>query len=278
MSEEGCRRGAQCKYLHDFPSKEERRARCWTCGAKTHRQTNCPCKSGSAKGRSSKTTTSPIGTGAASSSPTTSAAPALQEPPTLLPLQPALDSSAMSTPLQSLQAPVDTPSSTATSTQAQEIGVLAEKFLASLKRLAGLRPIQEDTDRAVESLELLLRAQNFDPSQQMALLDSGASHPYRAAKSNREHHQANRVAVQLADGRTVRLKQTVGGTLLPEQHNDGKDVACTILPLGSLVQSLGCTLKWSRRHGLRVYHPVHGLLPHVWWETARCCERRRHCS
>ena len=270
MSEEGCRRGAQCKYLHDFPSKEERRARCWTCGAKTHRQTNCPCKAGNSKGRSSKTTSSSTGAGAASLSPTTSVGqettlaalvPALQEPTPLLPLQPAPDSSTMSTSSQSLQAPTDMSPSSATSTQAQEIGALAEKFLASLKRLAGLRPIQEDTDRAVESLELLLRAQNFDPSQQMALLDSGASHPYRAAKSNREHHEAKRVAVQLADGRTVRLKQTMGGALLPEQHNDGNDVACTILPLGSLVQSLGCTLKWSRRHGLRVYHPVHGLLP-----------------
>ena len=121
--------------------------------------------------------------------------------------------------------------------------------------------MQEDTDRAVESLELLLRAQNFESSQQMALLDSGASHPYRAAKSNREHYEARKVAVQLADGRTVHLKQTDGGTLLPELLNEGKDAAGTILPLGSLVQSLGCTLKWNRRHGLRVYHPVHGLLP-----------------
>ena len=95
----------------------------------------------------------------------------------------------------------------------------------------------------------------------MALLDSGASHPYRTAKSNRELYEAKRVAVQLADGRTVQLRQTNGGTLLPEQPKDNQEDACAILPLGSLVQSLGCTLKWNRRHGLRVYHPVHGLLP-----------------
>ena len=79
----------------------------------------------------------------------------------------------MSTSTQSSQAPLDTTSSASSS---QEIGALAEKFLASLKRLASLRPTQEDTDRAVESLELLLRAQNFDPSQQMALLDSQVIH------------------------------------------------------------------------------------------------------
>ena len=272
LSEEGCRRGSQCKYSHDFPSKEERRARCWTCGAKTHRQTNCPCKSGGPKGKSMKTATSPTGMIAAASSSTTTSlgqettlaalAQPPQEPPALLPVPRTLDPSTLSESLQSSQSPSDTTSSTATSAQAQEIGALAEKFLASLKRLAALRPIQEDTDRAVESLELLLRAQNFEPSQRMALLDSGASHPYRAAKSNREHYESKRVAVQLADGRTVHLKQNGGGTLLPEQSNDGgAESTCTILPLGSLVQSLGCTLKWNRRHGLRVHHPVHGLLP-----------------
>ena len=270
MSEEGCRRGAQCKYPHDFPSKEERRARCWTCGAKTHRQTNCPAKSGAGRGKNPKTSSAVLSLETAASSPTTSSgqettlaalSPSRPEQSALLPLQPATDLNTLSMPMQSSQPPSDTTSSAATSAQAQEIGALAEKFLASLKRLASLRPVQEDTDRAVENLELLLRAQNFDPSQKMALLDSGASHPYRAARSNREHHEARRVAVQLADGRTVHLKQTDGGTLLPEQPNDGKDSSCTILPLGSLVQSLGCTLKWNRRHGLRVYHPTHGLLP-----------------
>ena len=35
----------------------------------------------------------------------------------------------------------------------------------------------------------------------------------------------------------------------------------TILPLGSLVESLGCRLEWNRRHGLQVHHPRYGLLP-----------------
>ena len=102
LTEEGCRRGAQCKYLHDFPAKQKRRARCWTCGAKTHRQTNCPRKSGGTKGKPPKTTVSSSGsaTGAASLSPTASPgqeatlaalAPPLQEPPAWLPLQSVLD-------------------------------------------------------------------------------------------------------------------------------------------------------------------------------------------
>ncbi|CAE7879419.1 RE1 [Symbiodinium microadriaticum] len=90
----------------------------------------------------------------------------------------------------------------------------------------------------------------------MALLDSGASHAYRAPRTVEETKTAKRVRVQLADGRAVYLRQNPGGTLLSEGEGGG-----TILPLGSLVESLGCRLEWTRRHGLRVHHPRYGLLP-----------------
>ena len=48
LSPEGCRRGAACKYGHVFASKEEKRARCWTCGATSHRQAECPTKGNAA--------------------------------------------------------------------------------------------------------------------------------------------------------------------------------------------------------------------------------------
>ena len=153
----------------------------------------------------------------------------------------------------------DTLASTLSSASSREIGEMAEQFLARLKKLAMMRPLQEATDQAVHDLELLLRGQGFEPSDNMALLDSGASNAFRSAKNEREHTRARKVAVQLADGRTVKLKQTSGGTLIPEKV-DG-EANCTILPLGSLVESLGCSLEWSKRQGLRVYHPVHGLLP-----------------
>ena len=65
QSEGGCRRGAACKYPHDFASKEEKRARCWFCGSRQHRQNECPVKDSTKVGR---TPTSP------SSSTTTTAA------------------------------------------------------------------------------------------------------------------------------------------------------------------------------------------------------------
>ncbi|CAE7478551.1 RE1, partial [Symbiodinium necroappetens] len=134
-----------------------------------------------------------------------------------------------------------------------EIRELAEQFLAKIKRLA---PLQAVTDNAVVDLELLLRSQGLGESHGMALLDSGASHAYRAPKTLEEAKEAKQVKVQLADGRHVFLRQTKGGTLLAEDDSGG-----TILPLGSLVSSLGCKLDWSKRKGLRITHPEHGLLP-----------------
>ena len=32
-TDEGCRRGSNCKYAHNFASKEDKKARCWTCGS-----------------------------------------------------------------------------------------------------------------------------------------------------------------------------------------------------------------------------------------------------
>ncbi|CAE7914211.1 GIP, partial [Symbiodinium sp. KB8] len=81
-------------------------------------------------------------------------------------------------------------------------------------------------------------------------------HVFQTKEDKKETKTAKRVRVQLADGRAVYLRQNPGGTLLSEEEGGG-----TILPLGSLVESLGCRLEWTRRHGLRVHHPRYGLLP-----------------
>ncbi|CAE7494560.1 GIP, partial [Symbiodinium necroappetens] len=203
-TDEGCRRGSNCKYAHNFASKEDKKARCWTYGSINHRQQDCPTKSGK-KGLEEKWCDDVIyyrGT--------------------------------------YIHA-------------ACEIRELAEQFLAKIKRLA---PLQAVTDNAVVDLELLLRSQGLGESHGMALLVSGASHAYRAPKTLEEAKEAKQVKVQLADGRHVFLRQTKGGTLLAEDDSGG-----TILPLGSLVSSLGCKLDWSKRKGLRITHPEHGLLP-----------------
>ena len=94
------------------------------------------------------------------------------------------------------------------------------------------------------------------------LLDSGASHPFRVA-SEEEIEKATRVRVQLADGGEVVLAQNKGGTLLAALPKEG-DAATPIVPLGALVQDLGCDVSWTRKKGLEIRHPEHGIIrPHV---------------
>ncbi|CAE7520995.1 RE1 [Symbiodinium sp. CCMP2456] len=279
-TDEGCRRGANCKFTHAFASKEDKKARCWTCGATNHRQAECPTKSGGKRGskgssekRSQGEPTSPTATTPQIASlnnpmpstmqvptPSTSATSTLEHPS-----RAAISTATTTSPSTTLdpsltQQPTSSGTSSAASTvlfqdqsNTGEIRELAEQFLAKIKRLA---PMQTQTDNAVVDLELLLRSQGFNESQGMALLDSGASHPFRVPKSLEERTSSRRVQVQLADGKTISLRQNSGGTLLAENEQGG-----TILPLGSLVSSLGCELQWSRKRGLQVRHPRHGLLP-----------------
>ena len=46
LSDDGCRRGKDCKYEHSMNSlsKTEKRERCYVCGAKGHMSSNCPTK------------------------------------------------------------------------------------------------------------------------------------------------------------------------------------------------------------------------------------------
>ena len=112
----------------------------------------------------------------------------------------------------------------------------------------------DETNQATEDLELFMRSAGLDQFG-LALLDSGASHPLREAVDEQEFQRAANVKVELADGRAVDLRQTSSGTLLSDQPSGTQP---PIVPLGSLVQQLGCTVTWSRRRGLQVHHPVHG--------------------
>ena len=73
-----------------------------------------------------------------------------------------------------------------------------------------------------------------------------------------EVEAASKVKVQLANGTEVTLAQNRGGTLLATSAASGE--AVPIVPLGSLVQDLGCDLTWTRRKGLEIKHPNHGVI------------------
>ena len=92
------------------------------------------------------------------------------------------------------------------------------------------------------------------------MLDSGATNAYRPAAKG-EEQSAIPVQVQLAEGTSVLLRQNRAGTLLPYNPKQAAEKGnnTVIVPLGSLVQELGCTVNWTRR-GLEVVHPTYGVI------------------
>ncbi|CAE7759179.1 GIP [Symbiodinium necroappetens] len=94
----------------------------------------------------------------------------------------------------------------------------------------------------------------------VALLDSGATHavvPFTDTMSGLQ-----RVPVTLAGDSREEWYRTKGGTLVvpPLEETGVASRPQTILPLGALVESLGCSVNWSKRGGLRVSHPRLGVL------------------
>ena len=73
--------------------------------------------------------------------------------------------------------------------------------------------------------------------QHQGLIDSGATHPLRPRRPGECDSTYKKVSVTLANGETTALQVTPGGTMVTDRH----DVE-PILPMGQLVQDLGCQL------------------------------------
>ncbi|CAE7353710.1 unnamed protein product, partial [Symbiodinium sp. CCMP2592] len=121
---------------------------------------------------------------------------------------------------------------------------------------------QKDLRALVERCEAkVCKGLPTPPAVPNALLDSGATHaviPYAPKLSNLE-----RVPVTLAGDAKEEWRRTEGGTLVvPPDPSSPADCpkGQTILPLGALVEHLGCQVAWSKRQGLKVTHPTVGVL------------------
>ena len=136
-----------------------------------------------------------------------------------------------------------------------EVKLLLQEANAMLKEMRQLKMIS----LSATQVENMAVGYGCGPTNgRTGLLDSGASHPFRAA-TEEEIERSTRVKVQLADGAEVVLAQNKAGTLLARPPKEG-DAATPIVPLGSLVQDLGCDVSWSRRRGLEIRHPEHGVI------------------
>ena len=146
--------------------------------------------------------------------------------------------------------------------QNPELQTFVKEVNTMLQRFTRLNQLSliEDKDFAARVQEM--KSELTEPSDAVswALLDSGATNVFRPAVE-REEQASIPVQVQLADGGSVLLRQNPAGSLIPFSKEQAKEKGANtvIVPLGSLVQELGCTISWTCR-GLEVVHPSFGVI------------------
>ena len=240
MKATGCKRGLKCGYSHDMSSLDRavRNKKCLACGSEGHRQRECTVGKPSPKATSTssggQTRETPAakdreklpGVSSVSTTATTGASDTLS----------SSTSSAVQGIPWTLETLIQAAQQVVQPVQAESAGESSpEKTTANLKTLR-LRDIRVCTTRSTTT----------------ALVDSGATHSLRTARSEAEWNDASEVLVQLAGSYSLVMKITEAGTLLmPYKGEKLKDSergaqAQTIVPMGQLIQTLGYTMVWSK--------------------------------
>ena len=279
-TDNGCRNGKSCTFQHSW-SGLSRAERCLLCGSKKHRAKDCTnSKETSSPERGGVQRPTKPGPGALPTGASTSLAAAhVAEEPASTPAAVATSTSSTTTSnkidaakvteilsetnkmLKALTA--NQPPAQAAAAGSVDPIEMIQKQLDEVRRLKVLRVKEllepsSSFNSAVAWYEARLSSSTVSgPARsegEEALLDSGASHAYRAPSSEEELEAARRVGVALATGEERAIPQNSGGTLLSEGGHEG-----TILPMGQLVKLLGCKVLWTPTK-LTVVHPVHGRL------------------
>eukprot|EP00439_Symbiodinium_sp_Y106_P026580 s3624_g3.t1 len=229
-----CKRGDKCTYSHNMShlDKEVRAKKCLRCGSEAHRQKECPVGKAGAKGWTPKgsSSTKPDAGQLPSSGQSTMATLATTTTPT----------STLGDPVQgtpwTLEALVQAAQQIVQAPTADSAGETSpEKTRPSMKVLR-VRDLRVCSIRATTT----------------ALVDSGATHSLRSAKSQHEWDHAEDVAVQLAGSHQLVMRITESGTLLMPYKSGGRPAgdqdglrAQTIVPMGQLIQTLGYSMSWT---------------------------------
>ncbi|CAE7327876.1 RE1 [Symbiodinium sp. CCMP2592] len=243
-SEAGCQR-PQCRFQHDWNSfsREDRSDRCKGCGGRGHMKKNCPMKTSdsSAKGDEGKGKPQPK-VRAASSATTNRQSEGKRDDGTLPAGDPASSSSASTSASASMDSNATT--TQAPTSSAQEM----DEFLRNATQVLKMMTDKQggfDGGGGGPSMKMLKKAVK-EYEEKMALLDSGATHPLRAA-SGPEWDTSEEVDVVVAGDGVKRMKQNPAGTLLMEPSPKKTQ---TIIPMGSLISLLGYEVTWTRRRCL----------------------------
>ncbi|CAE7238296.1 unnamed protein product [Symbiodinium sp. CCMP2592] len=122
-----------------------------------------------------------------------------------------------------------------------------EALLQAAAKVAGAEAATRGPSLNVIKLKQQCAMNGVDGGDQMyALVDSGATHALRRARSEEEWREADPVTVNLAGGQSIFLKMNKAGTILvPITSSTTFTSAAPIVPLGALVGQLGYTMTWN---------------------------------
>ena len=269
-SDDGCRRGAECKFQHDWGTTAKT-GRCLLCSGVGHQKKDCPTKKqgDSAQPSPSSSSTKGKGKGEKGAAQGTSTNVATTAPATR---SMAAPTSTKDQP-QSEPSPTGSPSSVAKEPPGdlQQILTDAHQMLKSMMATAAPTasstssgaPTYESIQRQLDEMKLKAMKVRREPMHgsedepRGALLDSGATHVLRPARDEQEHNSSKEVPVVLAGDERRLLRQTPAGSIILNPASG--EEAQTIISMGKIVESLGCTLKWSRGK-LLLKHPKYGTI------------------
>ena len=234
LTDKGCSKGSACAFNHSF-TRKEKQGRCWTCGSTQHHQPECPVKAGGG-------------------SPTAKGSATPKHPPTVNAISETTSTTSTRASTTSASSTGGAAAAPTAAVPETELKSLLEEASAMLKEIRQLKALS----LTVTNVQNQAVGVGCNPDNgRTGLLDSGASHPFREADEE-EIMDADHVKVQLAGGREVVLSQGRHGTLLAKKT--GAASSAPIVPLGALVEELGCQVSWSRRGGLVIRHPQHGII------------------
>ena len=247
-SDTGCKAGRSCKWSHSWEGIEDKNSRCWICGGKDHRKTECKVKgngnnnkpssydSGLGGGRGggnqnaannkAAVKQASVGKGhdgsAASSTTDQTSSSTCADGPGLGAESNSLGASSSATSeVDKGGAPAATPATT-------ELLAEATQLLKSL-RMPNLK---------------VMRLSKLESHAQMVLLDSGATHGLRPAASEEEWQSGTRTQVMLADGVTESLRLKPGTKVLLSDPLLRPENTSWIVPMGCL-NELNYKLVWK---------------------------------
>ena len=256
----GCRRGDRCGYSHSMThlDKEQRSKKCLRCGSEAHRQKDCTVGRGNQKGqpgspsrewkdqKGPKGGAPPVAPGQGTQSTAATIATAAPSVSDAIPGTPWTLESLVEAAQQVIQ----------TQSTGSRSDSSPEKTRPEVKTLI-LRDIR------VCSLK----------GSTTALVDSGATHSLRTARTTEEWDAATSIVVQLAGTHQLTMRITNAGTLLmPPSSKDRLEETSgqTIVPMGQLINLLGYSMYWSTKEcylqdgdGCRIPLQVQGGCPQL---------------